>query len=72
MNTGLAIQDELLQVVLNKRLGKKFSLKARAYTDEYIIDIDKNIIFSPGPDGEPNTDDDIKLHINPEVLKLKN
>ena len=68
LNTRLKIEDDLLQVVLNKRLGREFSLKAQVYSDEYIIDVEKRIIFSPGPDGEIFTDDDIKLEINPEVL----
>jgi hypothetical protein len=65
------IQDDLLQIVLNKRLGKKINLKARAYSDKYIIDVEKKIIFSPGPDGKPYMEDDIKLVINPEVLGLR-
>ncbi len=64
----LPIRSDLLQVVLNKRLGKEISLKARAYSDEYIIDVENKKIFSPGPDGQPHTEDDIKLIINPEVL----
>jgi hypothetical protein len=64
------IQDDLLQFVLNKRLDRPANLKARAYSDEYIVDVDKRIIFSPGPDGVNYTDDDIKLKINPEVLNL--
>ena len=66
----LQIHSDLLQIVLNKRLGKEVSLKAHAYSDEYIIDVDNKKIFSPGPDGEPNTKDDIKLTINPEALGL--
>jgi hypothetical protein len=62
------IPDDLFQIVLNRRLGKEVSLKARAYTDEYIIDVQNKKIFSPGPDGKPNTRDDIKLSINPELL----
>ena len=64
----MQIQDDLLQIVLNKRLGKDFSLKARAYSDEYIVDVENRKIFSPGPDGKSNTKDDIILRINPEVL----
>jgi uncharacterized protein (DUF983 family) len=64
----LQIHSDLLQIVLNKRLGKGISLKARAYSDEYIIDVENKKIFSPGPDGIPHNDDDIKLTINPEVL----
>ena len=60
-NTCLKIDDDLLQIVLNQRLGREFSLKARAYSDEYIIDVEKKIIFNPGPDGESYTKDDIKL-----------
>jgi hypothetical protein len=53
---------------LDKRLGKEVSLKARAYGDEYIVDVENKKIFSPGPDGKPNTRDDIKLSINPDLL----
>ncbi len=70
VKTKLAIHSNLFQIVLRKRLGEKVSLKARAYSDEYIIDAEKKLIFSPGPDGEPYTKDDIKLVINPEVLRL--
>jgi hypothetical protein len=45
-------------------------LKARAYSDQYIIDIENKKIFSPGPDGKAGTKDDISLPINPEVLGL--
>ena len=68
--TGQLIQDDLLQIVINKRLGRPVDLKARAYSDEYIINTDKKIIFSPGPDEIPYTDDDIKFQINPDVLNL--
>jgi hypothetical protein len=67
-NTNISVQDDLLQIVLNKRLGKDVSLKARAYSDEYIVDLENKKVFSPGPDGKPGTKDDIKLPINPEVL----
>lgn len=70
IKTKLQIENDLLQIVLNKRLGNEVSLKARAYSDEYIIDVDKKMIFSPGPDGKADTKDDIKLMINPEVLNL--
>lgn len=63
-----AVNFDLLQIVLNKRLGRDINLKARAYSDEYIIDVENKKIFSPGPDGQPHTEDDIKLIINPEVL----
>jgi hypothetical protein len=66
------VHYDLLQIVLNKRLGKEISLKARAYSDEYIIDVENIKIFSPGPDGIPHNDDDIKLIINPQVLNFKN
>ncbi|NOR66368.1 MAG: hypothetical protein GQ528_03320 [Woeseiaceae bacterium] len=67
-NTNMFVQDDLLQIVLNKRLGKEASLKARAYGDEYIVDIDNKKILSPGPDGKSDTKDDITLPINPELL----
>jgi hypothetical protein len=65
----LQIYDDLFQIVLNKRLGKEVSLKARAYSDEYIVDTENKKIFSPGPDGKAGTKDDIKLQINPKVLR---
>ncbi len=66
--TAMRIQDDLLQIVLNKRLGREVSLKARAYSDEYIIDIENKKILSPGPDGKTGTKDDIKLPIDPDIL----
>ncbi|MCP4613129.1 MAG: zinc ribbon domain-containing protein [Planctomycetes bacterium] len=68
----LQVHAEMLQIVLGKRLGEKVSLKALAYSDEYIIDIEKRLIFSPGPDGPNNTKDDIKLSINPKLLGWNN
>ena len=68
LKTKVRTHEDLFQIVLNKRLGREVSLKARAYSDEYIIDVEKKIIFSPGPDGESYTKDDIKLPINPDVV----
>jgi hypothetical protein len=70
--TKLQVHSDLLQIVLDKRLGKEVSLKARAYSDEYIVDVENKKIFSPGPDGEAGTKDDIKLLINPDVLGWQN
>jgi hypothetical protein len=70
LKTKLLVQDDLLQIVIRKRLGQPVDLKARAYSYEYIIDVEKKIIFSPGPDKIAYTDDDIKFQINPEVLNL--
>ena len=64
----MCVQDDLLQIVLNKRLGRDVSLKARAYSDEYVVDVENRKIYSPGPDGKADTRDDIELAINPEVL----
>jgi len=47
-------------------------LTARAYSDQYIIDIENKYIVSPGQDEKIGTRDDIKLPINPEVLRFKN
>ncbi|MHC4534499.1 MAG: hypothetical protein ACYS6K_11155 [Planctomycetota bacterium] len=66
------VQADILQIVLNKRLGEEVSLKALAYGDEYIVDIEKRLIFSPGPDGLNGTKDDVKLSINPELLGWNN
>ena len=68
----MQIQDDLLQIVLNKRLSKDISLKARTYSDEYIVDVENDKIFSPGPDSKADTRDDIILRINPEVLGWMN
>jgi hypothetical protein len=70
VDVNYKVLNDLLVIVINKRLGKAVSLKARAYSDEYVIDVEKKIIFSPGPDGEQFTQDDIKLFIEPAVLKL--
>jgi hypothetical protein len=67
---GLEVQSDLLQILLNKRLGRQGDLNARAYSEQYIIDLEKNKIFSPGPDRIPHTPDDIKLIVNPQVLGL--
>jgi len=68
LRTKLQIHSDLLKKVLDKRLGRDVNLKARAYSDEYLVDVENKKIFSPGPDGKPDTRDDIKLPINPEVL----
>jgi len=70
LKTRIQIHDDLVQIVLNKRLGQPVDLKARAYSDKYVIDLNKKIIFSPGPDKVAYTEDDIKLQINPDVLNL--
>jgi hypothetical protein len=67
-NPRTRIYDDLLQIVLNKRLGKDVYLKARAFSDEYIVDVENRKILSPGEDGKAGTKDDISLPINPEVL----
>ena len=64
------VLNDLFMISLNKRLGREVSLKARAYSEEYIVDVEKKMIFSPGPDGELFTQDDIKLFIEPAVLGL--
>ncbi|MBE0537168.1 MAG: hypothetical protein IH624_16015 [Phycisphaerae bacterium] len=64
-----AVTDDLFQIILAMRLGEDYSLESRIPGQEYVIDMDRKIIYSPGPDGEPFTWDDIKLPINPEVLQ---
>jgi hypothetical protein len=61
--TGLMIRDDMLQIALSRKLGKPYSLKARAYSSEYIIDANSGRIVSPGPDGRIGTEDDIWLPI---------
>jgi hypothetical protein len=72
IRTKLQVHSDLLQIVLNKRLGKDVSLKASAYSDEYIVDVENGRIFSLGPDGKADTRDDIILRINPDVLGWRN
>jgi hypothetical protein len=72
IKTKHEVHYDLFQIVLNKRLGKEINLKARAYSNEYIIDIENKKIFSPGLDGIPHTKDDVKLIINPDVLDFSN
>ncbi len=72
IKTKQEVHYDLFQIVLNKRLGKEINLKARAYSDEYTIDVENKKIYSPGPDGIPHNDDDIKLIINPQVLHFSN
>jgi hypothetical protein len=67
--TRLKVHQDMFRIVLSKRLGNQVGLKALAYSDEYIIDLEKGVIFSPGMDGKSYTDDDIKLVINPAVLQ---
>jgi hypothetical protein len=68
LTTRLQIEYDLLQIVLNKRLGKNYSLKARAYGDEYIVDVNNGWILSPVPD-EYLDSKEIKLMINPDLWK---
>ena len=70
LKTRLTIETDMLQIVLNQRLNRPINLKARAYSDEYIIDVNNKKIISPGPDGKTGTDDDITMPIEPNVLNL--
>jgi len=70
IRTKLEVRSDLLRIVLKMRLGEQVSLKARAFSDEYIVDVENKKIFSPGPDGKADTKDDIKLWINPDVLNI--
>jgi len=72
METKTKVRDEIFQIVLNTRLGKKVSLKASAYVDEYIVDLEGRIIYCPVQQNKQGcVDGDIKLEINPEVLGFK-
>lgn len=64
------IKEYLFHILLAKRLGGEASLKALDFSDEYIVDMEKKIIYSPWTDRKPFTWDDVKLPINPEVLKF--
>lgn len=69
IRTKFQVRSDLLRIVLEKRLGRQVSLKARAYSDEYIVDVENKRVLSPGPDGKAGTKDDIMLPINPEVME---
>jgi len=66
------IQGFLPVSQLAKRLGRQVNLKARAYGEQYIIDMEHKRIYSPGLDGQSHTKDDIILFINPEVINFTN
>jgi hypothetical protein len=59
------VHSDLLQIVLNRKLGRVYSVKARDFSEEYVIDLEKGRVLSPGPDGVDYTEDDIYLLINP-------
>ena len=59
------VHSDLLQIVLNRKLGRVYSVKARDFSEEYVIDLEKGRVLSPGPDGVNYTEDDIYLLINP-------
>jgi hypothetical protein len=61
----LMVHSDLLQIVLNRKLGRAYSVKARDFSEEYVIDLEKGRVLSPGPDGVDYTEDDIYLLINP-------
>jgi hypothetical protein len=63
------VRNDLLQIVINKRLGKPYNREIKGFGDKYIIDYEQEKIFNPGPDKEDYTDDDIYLLINPEVFQ---
>ena len=64
------VRDDIFQIMLHARLGREVGLKALAYSDEYVIDKDQNIIFSCGPDGQAYSEDDIKLSFDPVVVEF--
>ncbi len=66
--TRVHVLDDLFGIVINARLGREIDLTARAYSDNYIIDLERKLIYSPGRDREAFTDDDIHLSINPDVI----
>ncbi len=65
LKTRLQIKYDLLQIVLNKRLGKNYSLKDRD-GNEYIVDVNNGWILRPVPD-ECLDSKEIKLMINPDL-----
>ncbi len=71
VRTRLQIQDDLFQIILNKRLGKEINLKARAYGENYIIDSVNHRILSHGPDRKAGTEDDIFRQYNPDVINFE-
>jgi len=67
----LQIQDDLFQIMINKRLGKQINLKAHAYGENYIIDSVNHRLLSPGADRKAGTEDDIYLEYNPNVINFE-
>ena len=64
----LKTTQELFQIILKTRQGLPCNLKSGFKDETYIIDTEKRIIYSKGPDNKSFTKDDLKLTINPEVI----
>jgi hypothetical protein len=63
--------DDLFQLLLNRRLGTQATLSTRGYGGRYIVDSQNRRVLCPGPDGKVDTDDDVTLPMNPELLDWK-
>jgi hypothetical protein len=64
----LAASDEMFQIVLANLKGAEYDMSSSVFADKYVIDIERECLFSVGPDGDPNTEDDIKLVINTSLF----
>lgn len=64
------VQDDLLWILINKRLGREVDFNARAYGSQYVVDAKTRKILSPGPDKQVRTPDDISLPVNTNVIGL--
>ena len=66
----IEVENDMFRIALNKRLGREVDLNENFYGNKYMIDKDKRIIFSPGPDKTAYTIDDIELPYDPNVIKF--
>jgi hypothetical protein len=65
----LKARDEMFQIALNATRGEPYSLDASVFSDTYTLDLGGSRIFSVGADGEPDTEDDVVLPINPRAFE---
>ncbi len=66
----LAVLGDLLSIIIDQRLGREVDLRARAYSDFYVVDKEAGRISSCGPDGQLGTKDDIWLAFDPNVVRF--
>jgi len=70
LKTQMRVHADLLCILIDKRLGREVDLRARAYSEAYVVDKEAGRISSCGPDGQLGTKDDIWLAFDPNVVRF--